>query len=204
MISRKIEEAQARSKALKKEHDALVSELAKKKAEIDGLATGYDKYKDNRAMQAQLEEVMKKRMEELTSIISRIDDLGRDIKRVNEELNRLSEETRHQLKTRVVKEFPAVRIATTPMVDKMISSAMKRPTDQGLAIPAVKSQPAPQPQKSEVKKEEPQKEAGIKAEPGPKKAKPSKDLYDRAAEEARAQEEYLKKMGGGRKDYGAA
>ncbi len=207
MTMRKIEEARARAEALKKEHDALVSELAKKKAEIDGIAAGHDKYKDNPAMLSQLEEVMKKRMEELSALIRNIDELGDKIKAVNEELNRLFDEIKTQIKRVPAKESPIVKIAKTPLAEKMLNQAMAVKPLVKQDIPVAKPAAAkPTPAVIENKKEAPApvKEAEKKIKTEVKKTAPSGDLYDKAAREAKAQEEYLKKMSGSHKDYGAA
>ena len=149
----------------KAKYEALIAELAKKKSEIQGLAAGYDKYKDNPAMAAQLENVMKTRMEELIALDKKIDELGQELKKNNEELDRQFKESKSYIHD---KELPRVEIAQTPTVKKMLIEAMdNKPLSEEL---------------KPVKVIEPKKQEEIKIKADLKKAKPSTDLYDKAAQ----------------------
>jgi len=180
MIAGKIEKLKEQSEFLKMEYAELAGLLEKKKAEIMSLSAGYEKYKDNQSLRSQIETVIKQRVGEIVDLNKRIEGLKRNLKEAREVLNNLFEEAKQKSR--------APEIASSPAV----SAALEKAIIQKAQKPEI-SKPV-----SEAKIEA-KKEVEIKS-----KAQPKADLYDRAASEAKAQEEYLKQISKSSKDYGAA
>lgn len=200
MSGDKINELIQRAQAMMKEHQELSSLVLKKKAELESLLAGHDKYKNNPSLLAQMDEVIKKRVEELKEIRSRVEALKHEYKKMNAEISHAFEQQKAEARTPAVPKTEPhhpVKIASSPAVAKALDRAMESKTS-----PVVKAVPAVPPAVKEapVVKEE-KKEAPKPPRPEMKKA-PSGNLYSKAASEAAAQEQFLKNQNRSTKNYG--
>jgi len=177
-IRDKIEETIKSSQELEKDRAELLSLLKKKKAELDGLAVGIDKYKNDPKLSESMKKILLQKHKELKEIRVRVDELEANYKEVKAEMKKLYALVNKRQKA------AAVKIAVSPASEKAIEEAL--------------SVKLPEKVVKEELKPAPKKEAKI--EPAPRKTAPKKDLYEQAASEARAQEEFLRSQS--RRSYG--
>jgi predicted nuclease with TOPRIM domain len=164
---------------LKQEQMELLELVAKKKAEIAGLAEGIKKYNDNAQIRLQLEDVLKQRLTEIYGLNERIGNLKDSLRQNRNELNKAY----RSMRVRVAKDVSSLagnkplKIAASPVVEKVIDQVIEAKPDEA----------APVKQEAiEVGKEVKEKQVEKIAKPA------ANNLYEKAASEAAAQEAFLK------------
>jgi len=164
-----------RAQFLKREYAEVRELLSKKRSEIEGLAKGIEKHKDDPAYLSQIEALAKNKVREVKGLNERLKKLRRICRQGRNEISELS---RAVEASRREAQKP-VRIATSKttekVLDKILTSSAEKPQKTA-------------PEKAKKAAEKPE----IKIKSKLKKAKHSPDLYDKAASEAKAQEAYFK------------
>lgn len=189
-LKERIAKIDQRKAHLDNEQAELRALLEKKSAELKGLADGVNKYKDNQKLSENMNNILRQKVNELQEIKNQIEDHKKEIQSCKHEIAKVYSLANKLRKQKEAQKSAPVSISESPAVDKAIEKAISASAEAKVKA-----------EKVEVPKPEKKEEHKVPAVPK-KAAKPKKDLYSQAAEEAKAQEEFLKKQSG--RSYGNA
>lgn len=185
-MDKRINDIKDRIARLKQEHAEAVMTLAKKKKETESLAAGIEKYNDNPKLKQQMANVIKQRAQEMKALVRRLEEMAQESQEIKREMKKTFSALKSQEKKRRLVEKLAAKQPLVIAASEASENALSQALSEVEAPPAKEIMPAAKAEKIEKKEE-------IKISKPVKKA-PSKDLYDQAASEAKAQEEFLKKQ----------
>ena len=190
-----------RSQAMEKEFNNLSELFTQKKAEIKGLVEGLEKFKDNQKLKTQLEGVIKQRYSEVKNLNLKVEELKREYRDAKEEMNKVFSSM--QAEEREIKATPKLSDSVVkPITISPSVKTEKRAPFFKISLPNLTENPIKK--EDNIEKERQEKIAPkLKPKPKPKPTPtPKNDLYDKAASEAKAQEEFLKNQKG--RTFGSA
>jgi len=168
---------------LKAEYEETLKALSRKKEELNGLASGTKKYKNNPQMLEQLKQLVLHKHKEINEILLKFQDISKQAAKIGLAQDILDEESsKKRISAKVLPQVSEIVIAESEACEKILKHVIKE------VKPVVEK--ADKKEALAIEKPEEKTAKNIAAEP-PKKAS-KKSLNELAKSEAEAQEKFLR------------
>ncbi|MBU0573328.1 MAG: hypothetical protein KKH83_02475 [Candidatus Margulisbacteria bacterium] len=191
-LQQKLDDLNKKLASRVKEAKMLFEGLQQKKSEVENLFLGKDKYRDKPDIAAQMAGLIKEKKAEIEKIMARLKKIGQEGALVKKKMDEIYHEMREMGKKSKVIE--ALKAAKPFNIENMLKKAEKQ--QEILKEWQTKDKTGPQP--------EPMPKPAPSSAEGSAPSSKKTTLRDKAMQEQKAQQEFLRKMSKGKRDFGAA